>query len=90
MNSTKLKPEQKQFFMELEALFEQPGWGHLVRGWKQELEALPMAGFFNAKTIEELEAYRQRYGLVQELLQLPETMAARKEVVIEENLREKR
>ena len=80
-----MREEQKQFFMEMDLLFRQPGWARLVDGWKQERDALPEAAFWNARTIEELMIARERYALLDQLCQLPDAIAEQqKEVVIDE------
>lgn len=70
-----LTPEQKEFFSSLEHTFNTPGWTLLVRGWTEERDGLPTAAFFNANETEELRAFRVRYGLLDELVNLPETIA---------------
>jgi len=66
--------DQKQttFFRELDSTFRTPGWVHLTAGWKEEMEAIPFAAFYNAKSMEELEAARIRYQLLNSLVELPD------------------
>lgn len=78
-----LTPEQKEFFSSLEHTFNTPGWALLVQGWTEERDSLPSAAFFNAKETEELRAFRIRYGLLDELANLPETIAQQKLNAIE-------
>lgn len=64
--------KQEAFFRELDATFNTAGWVRLTVGWKEELEAIPLAAFFNAKSMEELEAARIRYELLTSLTELPD------------------
>ncbi len=66
-----LTEKEQVFFRELDATFKTPGWVRLSAGWKDELEAIPLNAFFNAKSMEELEAARIRYELLTSLVDLP-------------------
>jgi len=66
-----LTPEQKQFFSQLEDTFRTPGWQLLINGWKEEQNQLPMQAFFGAKSYEDVEKARVRFGLLNELINLP-------------------
>lgn len=77
--------EQTVFFRELEATFQTAGWVRLAVGWKEELEAIPLNTFFNAKSMEEIEAARVRYQLLASLVDLPDHHErARLEIIREE------
>lgn len=69
-----LTEKQKTFYAEMDVTFGTPGWAHLKQGWTEERDQLPLAMFFNAKSIDDLNAARVRYGLLNELLTLPETL----------------
>lgn len=73
-----LTDQQKEFYGNLERMFESPGWALITQGWTEERDQLPMAAFFNAQTIEDIRAARVRYGLLDELIQLPDTIAQQK------------
>jgi|14_taG_2_1085336.scaffolds.fasta_scaffold12559_4 hypothetical protein len=79
-----LTPQQKEFFSSLEQTFNTPGWGLLKQGWAEERDGLPTAAFFNVNDVEELRAFRVRYGLLDELVSLPETIAQQKLNAVEE------
>ncbi len=70
--------KQKEFYANLEATFLTPGWDLIKRGWKEEQQQLPEVAFFNAKSMEDVEALRVRYGLLNELINLPETIEQQK------------
>ena len=78
-----LTPQQKEFYAQMENTFMTPGWGLMVQGWREEQEQLPTAVFFNAKTIDDVRAAKVRFGLLDELINLPETIAAQKTAVEE-------
>lgn len=76
---------QKEFYASLENTFMTPGWNLITEGWRQEQAALPEAAFFNAKSMEDLEAIRVRYGLLDELIRLPDTIEQQKLDVINQH-----
>ncbi len=78
----KLTAEQKVYFAAMEQTFNTEGWGLMSRGWKEEQDQLPERMFFGANTIEDMQNSRVRYGLLNELLSLPETIAAQKEAAL--------
>lgn len=69
-----LSNEDKALFSDLEVTYNSPGWARLKQGWQEEMDNLPEAAFFNCKTLEDLHTYRVRYGLLKELVELPEDM----------------
>ena len=71
----KLTNKQQQFYSAMEGTFRSPGWKLISDGWKEERDSLAQALFFNAKTMEDLSNARVRYGLLNELVQLPEVIA---------------
>jgi hypothetical protein len=71
-----MNTNEKQLITDLENTFNTPGWSHLVDGWKEERDALPLIAFTNVKTMDELEAYRVRFDLLSQLIGLPDDIAA--------------
>ena len=67
-----LTDQQKEYFAAMENTFRTPGWTLLRQGWQEELDALAERMFFNAKTMEDVNQARVRYGLLNELLNLPQ------------------
>ncbi len=80
-----LTDEQKSFYSDMEQTFNTAGWALLIKGWKEEQEALPENVFFNAATIEQVNDARIRYKLLDELIKLPEIIDAQKIDVINDN-----
>jgi hypothetical protein len=76
-----LTDEQKTFYQEMENTFNTPGWEYMKQGWAEEQSQIPLAVFFNAKSIDDVKAARVRYGLLDELLSLPETLTQQRENV---------
>lgn len=76
-----MNAEQKAFFMDMENMFNSAGWGRLQQGWESELNSLPEAVFYNAKTVEDLQAGRVRAALLRELLDLPAAVERQKEEI---------
>ena len=77
-----LDNNQIEFYGKLEQTFLTPGWTLMAQGWKEEQDALPLNVFFNAQSFEDIRAARVRYGLLDELLKLPVTIAQQKLNVI--------
>jgi len=75
---SKLDSKQLQFFSSMEDTFRTPGWTLLTQGWREEQEQLPVTMFFNAKSQEDLEKARVRFGLLNELISLPQTIQAQR------------
>lgn len=78
-----LTQEQIAFFRDMEQTFMTPGWTRLVKGWKDEAEALPQIAFFSGKDMADIETARVRFSLLQELINLPEVLQARHQELLE-------
>lgn len=74
----KLTAQQQEFYSNLENTFNTQGWALMVQGWKEEQKQLPLAAFFNAQTMDDVRAARVRYGLLDELITLPDTIEQQK------------
>ena len=81
--TVKLSPEQSEFFSNMETTFLSGGWELLSQGWKEERDALIGAAFFGAKDFEDVRAARVRYQLLSDLLALPDTIEAQRQVIID-------
>jgi hypothetical protein len=66
-----LTDKQKEFFTAMENMFNTPGWTLLTQGWTGERDALYEHVFFNAKEIGDIRAAHVRYGILNELIELP-------------------
>ena len=73
-----LTGKQREFYASLEQTFNTAGWELITQGWKEEQQQLPMSVFFNAQSIEDIRAARVRFGLLDELISLPTTLAQQK------------
>ncbi len=82
MTDNVLGNNQIEFYGRLEQTFLTPGWALMVQGWKEEQDTLPLNVFFNAQSMDDIRAARVRYGLLDELIKLPETIAQQKLNVI--------
>lgn len=69
----KLTPQELEFYSALEHTFNTPGWTLIRQGWEEERDRLAGASFSNAKSFEDVQLARVRYGLLHELITLPET-----------------
>lgn len=79
----KLNEEQKAFFMDMESLFNHPGWARLKKRWQDEFNAIPQSSFYNAKSMDDMLADRVRMGLLHELLELPNQIDRMKQDILE-------
>ena len=73
-----LTEEQIEFYSAMEGTFLTPGWTLLTRGWKNEQDGLAESMLFNAQSMDDINATRVRYALLNELVSLPETIAGQK------------
>lgn len=80
----KLNSEQQQFFAAMENTFRSPGWTMLANGWREDQKGLAEQMFFGAKNMEDVESARVRYRLLNELVQLPDVIAAQKTAILED------
>ena len=74
----KLTDKQTEFFSAMEGTFRTQGWTLLRQGWQEEQGLLSDRMFFNAKSMDDMNNARVRYGLLNELIELPATIAAQK------------
>ncbi len=78
-----LTDEQKTFFSAMETTFNTPGWAHfMLPRWVEEQAQLKESTFFNAEGETDLIAARERFDLLEELITLPEKIAAQKEAAL--------
>ena len=76
--------DENSFFMDMENLFNSPGWGRLQKGWQEEHDSIAEDSFFNAKSYEDVELARVRRGMLSELINLPANIARQKESILSE------
>lgn len=73
-----LSDDELGFFMDMESLFNHPGWERLTKEIAAEVSALPATIFASAKSWEALLAARERYAALQTLLAYPTLMDQRR------------
>ncbi len=78
-----LTDKQTEFFRSMESTFNTSGWTLLKQGWVEESEALSDLTFFNAKSMDDVQNARVRYGLLQELIALEDQIAAQKQSILD-------
>ncbi len=78
-----LTAKQTEFFRSMEATFNTSGWTLLKQGWVEESAALSDRAFFNAKSMDDVQNARVRYGLLQELIALEDQIAAQKQSILD-------
>lgn len=83
-----LDQKQKEFFSTMQHTFDTPGWTLLKQGWQSEIDQLPLNVFYNAKSMEDIEAARERVKLLNELIALPAVITMQRDQIeqMEEDL----
>ncbi len=71
------------YYTSMQRTFETAGWENLRKGWQTEVDNLPEAMFFNAKSMEDMAKARVRYGLLRELLDLPSSLEAQYNALVD-------
>lgn len=77
----KLDSTQIQFYSSMEDTFRTPGWALLSQGWTEEQASLSDIVFFNAKSMEDVQTARVRFGLLNELINIPKTIQAQRDQI---------
>ena len=78
-----LNAEQREFYAAVEHMHNTSGWALLTQGWRQEQTQLEEYLKFGANTLEDLHAARQRWAILGELIDLPETWSAQKQSILD-------
>ena len=79
-----LTPKQVEYFAAMESTFNTPGWTLMRQGWEVERDGLYQIVFFNAKSLEDINGARVRYGILNELITLPEEVLRQKQEVLDQ------
>lgn len=66
-----LSDDELGYFMDMESLFNHPGWARLVKEIKAEVERTPAVMFASAKSWEDVQKARERYTALETLLAYP-------------------
>ncbi len=79
----KLTAQQIEFFAAMEGTFNTPGWTLLRQGWVAERDGLYERMFFSAKSYEDMQTTRVRYGILNEMIGLPEEIERQKQETLD-------
>jgi hypothetical protein len=77
-----LTNEEKRIKREWQELFDSPGWGRFRAQLQEELDNLPTVAFYNAKTLDELVAYRVRARLLGEFIAFEDIIKRQEEELL--------
>lgn len=78
MPSKLLSDDELGYFMDMESLFNHPGWARLTKELKAKLDMLPAVMFASAKSYEEVQAARIRHEELTTLLHYPQLLEQRR------------
>lgn len=81
-----LSDDERAYFMEMESLFNHPGWARLCREMQHEIDTVPMVAFDNAKTWDELLKARARVQALRELMTYDKAVDLRRLNIEQERL----
>lgn len=73
-----LSDDELSYFMDMESLFNHPGWERLIKELTAEAQRLPDVLFASAKSWDDVQAARERYKALQTLLMYPEIIEQRR------------
>lgn len=73
-----LSDDELGYFMDMESLFNHPGWTRLMREIQAEMKALPDIMFASAKSWEDVQTTRTRYTAIETLLNYPQAIEQRR------------
>lgn len=79
-----LTTKQIEYFSAMESTFNTPGWTLIRHGWEEERNSLAERMFFNAKSFEDVSNARVRYGLLNELVNLPQTIEQQRQQLVDQ------
>lgn len=76
--SVLLSGSEQTYFQEMESLFAQPGWGHIIKEIEAEMERIPEETFWRAKSFDDIQLARIRLVELTRLAQYPDAIEMRK------------
>jgi len=74
-----LSDDEQSYFMEMESLFNHPGWARLTRELQAEIDALPVESFERAKTFEHILVARARHEVLKTFVDYPQAIELRRQ-----------
>lgn len=81
MASKLLSDDELGYFMDMESLFNHPGWARLAREIEAEMKTLPAVMFASAKSWEDVLGARIRYEAISTLLNYPQSIEQRRSAI---------
>jgi hypothetical protein len=73
-----LSDDEKSYFMDMESLFNHPGWTRLTTEMRKELEHIPQEVFTHAKTWETILEARARESVLRTFVEYPDAIEQRR------------
>jgi hypothetical protein len=73
-----LSDDELGYFMDMESLFNHPGWARLSREIQAEMRSLPDITFASAKSWDDIVKARVRYEAIETLLNYPQSIEQRR------------
>lgn len=73
-----LSDDELGYFMDMESLFNHPGWARLSREIQTEMKTLPDIIFASAKSWDDVVRARVRYEAIETLLNYPQSIEQRR------------
>ena len=73
-----LSDDEQSYFLDMESLFNHPGWERLTREIRAELDVLPADAFLHAKAWEDVLKHRARHEALKTLVSYPEAVELRR------------
>lgn len=86
MTSRLLSDDELSYFMDMESLFNHPGWARLTKEIKAEADRTPAATFDTAKTWEDVLRAREWRRALETFLSYPEAVEQRRANIEREKL----
>jgi len=76
-----LSDDEQSYFMEMESLFNHPGWARLTRELEAEIAAVPAEQFERAKSYDDILVARARYDALKTFVAYPQHVEIRRQQI---------
>lgn len=73
-----LSDDEKNYFMDMESLFNHPGWTRLTTEMQKELDQIPLDAFRYAKNYEMMQEARARETVLRTFVEYPQAIEDRR------------
>jgi len=74
-----LSDDEKAYFIDMESLFNHPGWERLTREMRAEAELIPQSAFRSASNFEKIIEARARLEALETLIGYPDAVDQRRQ-----------